>query len=94
LTPGVRSVKFRSVSKTYGMVSIGLGVVFLFVGALDARGGFGVWAASAIMLGLFLVVFGTSFFVTDEGRKSRRRLSFGFLGAAAVLLVIALALFR
>jgi hypothetical protein len=82
------------VSKTYGAVSIGLGVVFLFVGALDARGGFGFWAASSIMLGLFLIVFGTSFFVSDERRKDRRRLSFWFLGAAAVLLAIALALFR
>ena len=76
------------------MVSIGLGVIFVFVGALDVRGGFGVWAGSSIMLGLFLIVFGTSFFVTDERRKGRRRLSFWFLGAAAVLLAIALALFR
>jgi len=76
------------------MVSIGLGVVFVFVGALDARGGFGVWAGSSIMFGLFLIVFGTSFLVSDERRKSRRRLSFWFLGAAAVLLAIALALFR
>jgi hypothetical protein len=82
------------VSKTYGMVSIGLGVVFLFVGALDARGGFGVWAASSIMLGLCLIVFGTSFFATDERRKARRRVSFGFLGAAIVFLGIALALFQ
>ena len=81
-------------SRTYGGVSIGLGVVFLFVGALDARGGFGVWAASSIMFGVFLIVFGTSVFVSDERRKSRRRLSFWFLGAAAVLLAIALALFR
>jgi len=82
------------VSKTYGAVSIGLGVVFVFVGAIDVRGGFGVWAASSIMLGLFLIVFGTSFFVTDQRRKARRRVSFYFLGAAAVLLAIALALFR
>jgi uncharacterized membrane protein SirB2 len=82
------------VSKTYGRVSIGVGFVFLFIGALDVRGGFGVWAASSIMLGLFLVVFGTSFFVSGERQKSRRRLSFGFLGAALVFLCIALALFR
>jgi len=76
------------------MVSIGVGFVFLFVGALDVRGGFGVWAASSIMLGLFLIVFGTSFFVSDERQKARRRLSFWFLGAAVVLLGIALALLR
>jgi len=76
------------------MVSIGVGFVFLFVGALDVRGGFGVWAASSIMLGLFLIVFGTSFFVSDERQKARRRLSFWFLGVAVVLLGIALALLR
>jgi len=81
------------VSKTYGRISIGVGFVFLFAGALDVRGGFGVWAASSIMLGLFLIVFGTSFFVSDERQKVRRRVSFGFLGAAVVLLGIALALF-
>jgi len=94
LTPGFRSAKFRSVSKTYGRVSIGVGLVFLFVGAMDVRGGFGVWAASSIMLGLFLIVFGTSFFVSDERQKVRRRVSFGFLAAALVFLGIALALFR
>ena len=60
--PAFCSAEFRSVSKTYGMVSIALGVVFLFVGAPDVRGDFGVWAASSIVLGLFLVVFSTSFF--------------------------------
>jgi uncharacterized membrane protein SirB2 len=80
------------VSKTYGMVSIGVGLVFLFAGALDVRGDFGVWATSSIMLGLFLIVFGTSFFVSGEHQKVRRRVSFGFLGASLVLLCIALAL--
>jgi FtsH-binding integral membrane protein len=82
------------VSKTYGIVSIGLGLVFLFAGALDVRGGFGAWAASSIMLGLFLMVFGTSFFLSDERKKVRRRVSFGFLIGALVFLGIALALFR
>ena len=81
-------------SKTYGSVSIGLGFVFLFAGALDVRGHAGIWAASSILLGLFLIVFGTSFFVTDKRQKVRRRVSFGFLGAALVLLGIALVLFR
>jgi len=72
---------------------MGLGFVFLFAGALDARGGFGVWAASSIMLGLFLIVFGTSFFVGDNRQKARRRVSLGFLGAALVFLGIALARF-
>ena len=64
------------------MVSIALGVVFLFVGAPDVRGDFGVWAASSIVLGLFLVVFSTSFFASDERQKVTRRVSFAFLGAA------------
>jgi hypothetical protein len=76
------------------MVSIGVGVVFLFAGALDVRGGFGFWAASSIMFGLFLIVFGTSFLVDAERQKARRRVSLWFLGGAAVLLAIALALFR
>ncbi len=79
-------------SKTYGKVSIGLGFVFLFAGALDIRRGFGVWAAFSIMLGLSLIVFGTSFFVSAGRQKVRRRVSFGFLAAALVFLGIALAL--
>ena len=94
IDPGFRGAKFRSVSKTYGRVGIGLGLVFLFAGALDVWGGFGVWAASSIMPGLFLIVFGTSFFVGDRRQEVRRRVSFGFLGAALVFLGIALPLFR
>jgi peptidoglycan biosynthesis protein MviN/MurJ (putative lipid II flippase) len=82
------------VSKSYGSVSIGLGFVFLFVGALDARDHFGIWATSSILFGLFLIVFGTSFFVSDKRQKVRRRVSFGFLGGALVFLAIALAFFR
>jgi peptidoglycan biosynthesis protein MviN/MurJ (putative lipid II flippase) len=82
------------VSKTYGSVSIGLGFVFLFVGALDVRGRYGIWAASSILFGLFLILFGASFGLGAERRKSTRRVSFGFLGAALVLLAIALAFFR
>jgi uncharacterized membrane protein SirB2 len=81
------------VSRTYGFVSIGLGLVVLFAGALDIRGGFGVWAASSIMFGLFLIVFGASFLVRDPRKKSTRRVSFGFLAAAIVFLAIALARF-
>jgi Ca2+/H+ antiporter len=75
------------------MVSILLGLIFLFAGALDVRGQFGIWAASSIMLGLFLIVFGASFLVGAGRRKSTRRLSFGFAGAALVFLAIALAQF-
>jgi purine-cytosine permease-like protein len=82
------------VSKTYGKVSIAVGFLLLFAGALDVRQHFPIWAASSILLGLFLIVFGASFFVSGERQKSRRRVSFGFLGAAVVLLAIALALFR
>jgi len=82
------------VSKNYGMVSIGVGFVLLFVGALDVRGHYGIWAASSILFGLFLIVFGASFFVSGERQKVRRRVSFGFLGVAVVLLAIAIALFR
>jgi FtsH-binding integral membrane protein len=81
------------VSKTYAAVSIALGLIFVFAGALDVRGHFGVWAASSIFLGLFLILLGTSFVVGARRRKITRRVSFGFLGAAAVLLAIALALF-
>ena len=93
LTPGFRSGKFRSVSKTYGRVSIGLGLVFLFVGALDARAHFGIWAAFSILLGVFLILLGASFFVGAKRQKVTRRVSFGVLGAALVLLVIALTRF-
>jgi peptidoglycan biosynthesis protein MviN/MurJ (putative lipid II flippase) len=82
------------VSKTYARVGIGLGFVFLFAGALDVRGHFGIWAASSILLGLFLILFGGSLFVGAKRQKSTRRVSFGFLGAALILLCIALALFR
>jgi hypothetical protein len=82
------------VSKTYGSVSIGLGLLFLFAGALDVRGHFGIWAASSILLGLFLILFGASFVGGGPRQKTTRRVSFGFLGAALVLLAIALALFR
>lgn len=79
-------------SKTYGKVSIGLGFVLLFLGALDVRGGFGVWAAFSIMLGLFLIVFGASFLVGAQQQRVTRHVSFGFLGAALVFLGVALAL--
>jgi len=81
------------VSRTYGFVSIALGFVVLFAGALDVRGGFGLWASASIMLGLFLIVFGASFLVAEQRKRSTRRVSFYFLGAAAVLLAIALVLF-
>jgi purine-cytosine permease-like protein len=76
------------------MVSIALGFVLLFAGALDARGHFAIWAAFSILLGLFLIIFGASFVGGGPRQKTTRRVSFGFLGVALVLLVIALALFR
>jgi len=76
------------------MVSIGLGFVLLFAGALDIRAHAGIWAASSILLGLFLILFGASFLAGDKRKKTTRRVSFGFLGAALVLLAVALALFR
>jgi hypothetical protein len=72
------------------MVSIAVGLLLLFAGALDVRQNFGIWAAFSIMLGLFLVLFGTSFVSASPRQKTTRRVSFGFLGAAVVLLVIAL----
>ena len=81
-------------SRTYGNVSIAVGFLLLFGGALDVRQHFAIWAASSILLGLFLIIFGASFFVGAERQKVRRRVSFGFLGVALVLLAIALALFR
>jgi hypothetical protein len=94
LTPGFRGGKFGRVSKTYGKVSIGLGFVSLFAGALDVRQHFGIWATFSILLGLFLILFGASFVGGGPRQKTTRRVSFGFLGAALVLLAIALALFR
>lgn len=76
------------------MVSIALGFILLLAGALDARGHFAIWAASSILFGLFFIILGTSFFVGVERQKHRRRVSFGFLAAALVLLAIALAWFR
>jgi hypothetical protein len=93
LTRGLRGAKFRSVSKAYGSVSIVLGLIFFFAGALDVRAHFGVWALSSIMLGLFLIVFGTSFLVADRRKKSTRRVSFAFLGVALVFLAVALVRF-
>jgi hypothetical protein len=63
----------------------------LFAGALDVRAHFGIWATSSILLGIFLILFGASFGVGGERQKVRRRVSFGFLGAALVFLGIALA---
>jgi hypothetical protein len=78
------------VSKSYGRVSIGLGVLLLFAGALDARDHFAIWATSLIVFGLTLIVFGTSFFISGERKKFRRRVSLGFLGAALIFLAVAL----
>jgi purine-cytosine permease-like protein len=82
------------VSKTWGKVSIAVGFLLLFAGALDVRQHYGIWAASSILLGLFLSLFGASFVGGGPRQKTTRRVSFGFLGAALVLLAIALALFR
>jgi len=79
------------VSKTYAKVGIALGVVFLFIGALDVRQHFWVWGAASILFGLFLILFDSSFFVRAERKQLTRRVSFGFLGAGLVLLAIALA---
>jgi len=73
------------------MVSIAVGFLLLFAGALDVRQGFGIWAAFSIMLGLFLVLFGAGFVSLGPRQKTTRRVSFGFLGVAVILLVIALA---
>ena len=77
-------------SKTWGKASIAVGLLLLFVGALDVRQNFGIWAAFSILLGLFLILFGASFVSRDPRQKTTRRVSFGFLGAAIVLLIIAL----
>jgi len=79
------------VSKSFAKVGIALGVVFLFIGAMDVRQHFGVWGASSILFGLFLIGFGASLFVRPERKKITRRVSFGLLGAGLVLLAIALA---
>jgi uncharacterized membrane protein SirB2 len=80
------------VSKTYGKVSIAVGFLLLFAGALDVRQHFGIWATFSILLGLFLILFGAGFLVGDKRRKVTRRVSFGFLGAALVFLGIAIAM--
>ena len=80
-------------SKTWGKVSIAIGLLLLFAGALDIRQGLGIWAAFSIMLGLFLVLFGASYASAGPRQKSTRRVSFAFLGAAVILLGIALASF-
>jgi purine-cytosine permease-like protein len=82
------------VSRTWGKVSIAIGFLLLFAGALDVRQHFAIWAAASVLLGLFLILFGASYFVADKRKKTTRRVSFGFLGAALVFLAIALALFR
>jgi uncharacterized membrane protein SirB2 len=81
------------VSKTWGKVSIAAGFLLLFAGALDVRQHFAIWAASSILLGLFLILFGASFVSGTERQKATRRVSFCFLGAALVFLGIALARF-
>ena len=79
-------------SRTWGKVSIAVGFLLLFAGALDVRQHFGIWATFSIMLGLFLVLFGASFVSGRSRQKPTRRVSFAFLGAAVILLGIALAL--
>jgi peptidoglycan biosynthesis protein MviN/MurJ (putative lipid II flippase) len=79
------------VSKSFAKVGIALGVIFIFVGALDVRQHFGAWGAASVLFGLFLIAFGSSLFVRPERKKITRRVSFGFLGAGLVLLAIALA---
>jgi len=77
-------------SKTYSTISIAVGFLFLFAGALDIRHHYGLWATFSILFGLFLIILGGSFGVAAERRKSARRLSYGFAGAALVFLIIAL----
>ena len=74
------------------MVSIAVGFLLLFAGALDARQHLGIWATFSILLGLFLVLFGASIVGGGPRQKTTRRVSFGFLGAALIFLGIALAL--
>jgi hypothetical protein len=78
------------VARTWGKVSIAVGFLVLFAGALDVRQHFGIWAAFSVMLGLFLILFGASFVGGDPRQKTTRRVSLAFLGAALGLLVIAL----
>jgi len=81
------------VAKTWGTVSIAIGFLLFFAGALDVRQHFAIWAASSILFGLFLILLGASFGVGAKRQKITRRVSFGFLGAALVVLAIALARF-
>jgi len=91
LTPGLLSAKFCFMSRTWAKVGIAIGFLLLFTGALDVRQHFGIWAAFSILLGLFLVLFSASFVSRTTRQKTTRRVSFGFLGVAVILLVIALA---
>jgi hypothetical protein len=81
------------VSKTWGKVNIAVGFLLLFAGALDVRQHYGIWAASSILFGVFLILLGASFVGGGPRQKTTRRVSFGFLGAALVVLGIALARF-
>jgi predicted permease len=75
------------------LVAVLLGLVLLFVGALDARNHFGLWSVFSILLGLALIIFGASIGISDKGKKKfRRRLALGFVGGALVFLAIALAI--
>jgi hypothetical protein len=76
--------------KTWGKVGIAIGFLFLFAGVLDLRQHFGIWAAFSILLGLFLILFGASYVGGGPRQKDTRSVSFAFLGASVVLLVIAL----
>ena len=78
-------------SKTWGKVGIAVGFLLLFAGALDVRQHYGIWAAFSVLLGLFLILFGASFVVGAPRQRTTRRVGFGFLAAALVVLVIALA---
>ena len=89
MTAAVRGAKFRSVfSKTYARISIAIGFLFFFAAALDIRNHYGLWATFSILFGVFLIILGGSFGVAAERQKSARRISFGFLGAALVFLLV------
>jgi hypothetical protein len=77
-------------TKTYSTVSIAVGFLFFFAAALDIRDHYALWATFSILFGIFLIILGGSFGLAAERQKSARRLSFGFLGAALVFLIIAL----